>query len=151
MADYETDRLADLIQRKLRCLERLSEMGGKQLEIVSKGSMAALLDVLAAKQRVLNELQQVERALDPFRRQDPPRRTWRSPEKRRQCAAMIDACEELLSRIVAQEKRSEHDLIVRRDEAADKLQKAHVAGRARQAYTERTTAGPSRIDLSSET
>ena len=41
--------------------------------------MTDLLKLLAAKQTVLDQLQQVERQLDPFRDEDPEARVWRSP------------------------------------------------------------------------
>ena len=77
-----------------------------------------MLDVLAAKQRVLNDLQRVERALDPFRDQDPESRVWRNAEARADCARLLDECERLLQETVEQERQSEAALTVRRDEAA---------------------------------
>ena len=60
-------------------------MGKRQMEFVADGEMTQLLDVLAAKQRVLGNLQRVERGLDPFRGQDPETRVWRSTEARAEC------------------------------------------------------------------
>ncbi len=147
----ETDKLAGLIQRKRDCLLSLHEMGKRQMEFVADGEMARLLDVLAAKQRVLNDLQRVERALDPFRDQDPETRLWRSAEARADCARLLDECERLLRETVEQERQSEAALTVRRDEAAVKLHGAHAAGRARGAYSNQGNSSISQLDLSSET
>lgn len=80
MADYcnETDILKDLIRVKSECLLQLRDIGRKQLALIDEGNMTSLMDVLAAKQRPLVTLQRIERALDPFRKQDPERRVWRS-------------------------------------------------------------------------
>ena len=118
MAALETDVLAELIRSKCACLRQLCDMGQRQLELIDQGNMTALLDVLAAKQRVLWRLQQIERALDPFRDQDPDQRHWRTPELRRRCAEEVKQCEALLGEIVSREKLSESALIRRRDETA---------------------------------
>ncbi len=112
--------------------------------------MTSLMDVLAAKQRPLVTLQRIERALDPFRKQDPERRVWRSAGDRAQCAEQVKQCEILLAEIVSQEKCCEVALIRRRDEAAARLQGAHLAGHARQAYLPQADAPLSQLDLFSE-
>ncbi|MBN2477090.1 MAG: hypothetical protein JXB62_20955 [Pirellulales bacterium] len=146
----ETDALAELIAKKHACLVQLRDMGRRQLELIDAGDMTALLDVLAVKQRSLWKLQQAERALDPFRDQDPERRHWRTPEDRRRCAEQLRECEALLSEIVSQEKCSEGVLMRRRDEAATRLQGAHLAGQARGAYTAHRLGKASQLDLLSD-
>jgi hypothetical protein len=134
MSVLDTDLLSDLIQRKRSCLVQLCSMGEKQLELVQEGNITQLLELLAVKQHVLVQLQQVERELDRFRGEDPEKRRWSSPEKRQRCAANQTDCERLLARIVVQEKQSEQNLIRRRDEAAARLEGVHTASQARGAY-----------------
>jgi hypothetical protein len=148
MSAHETDILARLAREKLACLTRLRDMGQKQFVLVRAGDMAELLDVLAAKQRVLWQLQRVERAMDPFRGQDPDQRRWRSSEERMQCGAILDQCERLLREIVTEERQSEHELLRRRDQAAAHLQGTHLASRARGAYLAEAPSGESQLDLS---
>lgn len=150
MTAFETDALAQLICRKLDCLLRLREMGDKQLELVRDDRMADLLDVLSAKQRLLIELQRIERALDPFRSQDPDQRRWRTADARRTCARQLQQCEALLGQIVAREKQSERELVRRRDDVAARLQGAHLASQARGAYVSLSQPPISQLDLSSE-
>jgi len=150
MTAFDTELLADLIERKRACLVQLRDMGKKQLEVVVDGSMTELLDVLAAKQRVLGELQRVELALAPFRGQDPDQRTWHSPQRRQQCAGGLRQCEALLREIVQREKQSEQALVERRDETAARLQGVHAASQARGAYVAQPGQLPSQLDLMSE-
>lgn len=150
MTPLETDLLSELIRQKRDLLLSLRDMGKRQMEFVADGEMARLLDVLAAKQRVLGNLQCVERDLDPFRDQDPEARIWRSAETRSDCARLLDECQRLLKETVEQERQSEAALTVRRDEAAVRLHKAHAAGCARGAYTHLGQASISQLDLSSE-
>lgn len=150
MTFTDTETLSELIRQKRDHLLTLRDLGKRQMDFVVDGDMGKLLDVLSAKQRVLNNLQHVERALDPFRDQDPETRTWRSAEARAGCARMLDECETLLKETVEQERQSEAALTVRRDEAAVRLHGAHAAGRARGAYRDSGSSTISQIDLSSE-
>jgi len=146
----ETEVLADLIGAKCVCLTQLRDMGRRQFELIDAGDVDALLDLLAAKQAPLMKLQRIERALDPFRDQNPEKRSWQRPQDRRHCAEQLRQCEALLSEIVSQEKCSEGLLIRRRDEAAAKLQGAHLADRARGAYTSQPRGAVNQLDLLSD-
>jgi hypothetical protein len=149
MASLGTDILADLIRAKRACLAQLRDMGRQQLEWIEAGEMTRLLDVLSARQRTIGQLQRIERALDPFRADDPQQRRWRSPQDRAACAEQLQQCETLLGEIVSQEKCSEAALIRRRDQSAARLQEIHLAAHARGAYA----ASPSpinQVDLCSE-
>jgi hypothetical protein len=146
----ETALLADLIGRKHACLLELRDMSRRQSELIHEGDMAGLLDVLSVKQRKLVQLQQLEKALDPFRGQGPQERRWRSPLDRRRCQEDLQQCESLLAEIISQEKLSEAALVRRRDQTADRLQGVHLAARARGAYTAASPRDASQIDLLSE-
>ena len=151
MSALETDTLAELIRTKHACLLRLSDMGCKQAELIDAGNMTALLDLLARRQRLLVQLQQIERALSPFRNQDADNRHWRSDEDRRACAEQLRQCEALLGEIIAREKRNESTLKRRRDEVALQLQGVHAAEVARGAYTAAPRNGTNQLDLLSDT
>ncbi len=92
----ETDILVQLIHAKHACLLQLRDLGRRQLELIEAENLSGLLDLLSAKQRPLLELQRAERAINPFRAQDPERRRWQSPETRALCARQIEECDALL-------------------------------------------------------
>jgi flagellar biosynthesis/type III secretory pathway chaperone len=144
---YETDQLAELIDQKQDTLARLLEIGQKQFALAKDGEIAELLDVLAYKQRLIRELGTTERALDPFRNQEPDSRRWRNEEVRRRCADGIERCKRLLDAVMIQEHKSEDELRRRRDETALRLEEVRHAGKARGAYAA-APARPSQIDLS---
>jgi hypothetical protein len=146
----QTDVLRELIRLKRECLVQLRDMGNRQQALIDEGNMTALMEVLAAKQRPLLRLQRIERALDPFRRQNPEERVWQSADARAQCASQARECETLLAAIISQEKCCEAALVRRRDEAAERLQGAHLAGYARHAYLPQGHATLSQLDLLSE-
>jgi len=146
----DTDLLDRLIGEKHDCLCELREMGERQLELVHAGAVEGLLDVLVAKQRVLAQLQKIERDLDPFRDQDAGGRTWRSEEARRRCARRLEQCASLLAEVVGQEKESQDELIRRRDLVASQLEDVHQALRARGAYAASPRPAAGQLDLLSE-
>jgi hypothetical protein len=151
MATPETNVLAELIGSKHACLVQLHELGRRQLDLIDRGDMTALLDLLVAKQRSILKLQQLETALDPFRRQDPQQRRWPSPEDRSRCAEQLQQCQTLLSEIIDQEKRSERALVRRRDDLATRLQGTHLADQARGAYSAQAHNELSQLDLLTDT
>jgi hypothetical protein len=150
MSAGETEILFSLIRTKRECLLRLRDLGKKQQVLIDEGDFGALLEVLAAKQKPLVQLQRLERALDPFRRQDPEGRVWQTPEERQRCAEVLQECESLLTAVLRQEKYCEGALLRRREEAARQLQGAHLAGRAREAYQAAPALPLSQVDLLSE-
>jgi hypothetical protein len=151
MNSSETDILAGLIRRRHACLSQLCELGRRQLELIASEELSHLMTVLAGKQRVLIDLQGIERSLDPFRKQDPAARQWRSETEREQCARLVADCESLLAEVVAQEQRSEVAMRRQRDQVSQSLHHVHAAGAARGAYFAETQPIHSQLDLSSET
>ena len=146
----DTDILAGLIHRKHQFLVQLHGLGRRQFQFVEMGDITSLLDVLAVKQGILNELQRIEIALGPFRGQKPEERRWRTAVDRNRVAAELDACERVLAEIVAQEKQSEEALIRRRDLAAVQLKEVSLASLARGAYTREPSLPHRQIDLLSD-
>ena len=151
MNALETERLAELIDRKHVCLTELHEVGRRQLELARDGKMTALLDLLIIKQQLIDLLRDIERELNPFRSQDANSRQWKTEAHRQRCAGRIEECEALLSEIIRQEKAGEMELIKRRDETAVMLEGANRAGKARWEYAAGERQQSGQLDLASET
>jgi hypothetical protein len=130
----DTSRLAKLIVGKLKILELLVQLAGRQLSLVQEGEIGDLLKLLAAKQTVLGQLQTLERQLDPFRLQDPDGRQWATPEHRTRCQEHARRCDELVAEAMRLEQRSETQLVRRRDAAATVLQGVSAAVDVQAAY-----------------
>lgn len=149
----KTDALVQLVHARYLCLTQLRDMGQRQRALLDEGDITSLLDLLSAKQRPLMDLQRIEKALHPFRNEDPEKRLWRTPAERAACAQEIEACERLLREIVGQEKLCETALVAQRDEAAVRLQGFRSAGQAFGAYnavSQGQMNHVNQIDLSSE-
>jgi hypothetical protein len=146
----ETDMLHDLIRQKHHCLVQMHKLGLRQLEAIRESDYALLLKLLAAKQALLDGLNVFERKMDPFRNEAPSTRIWQSEEQRSQCARWLDECEALLREIVQQELRSQEELAVLRDEAAEMLQLGAAATTAHGAYLQGYRSAVGQLDLSVE-
>ena len=114
--------------------------------------MTQLIGVLTSKQNLLNEMQSVEKQLDPVRQQDPDRRVWSSPSERDRVRETAEACTTRLDQIMTIEKQCEQQMQQRRDDVANRLQTARHAAQATQAYASsmRYQSGD-QFDVSSET
>jgi hypothetical protein len=129
-----TEQLTRLIRDKHRVLTRLRDIGQRQSSLVAGGDVSALLKLLAAKQQLISELQNLERGLKPFYAQNPESRNWRTPADRAQCAQLADECNCLLEEIVRLERHGAEEMTVRRNEVARQLQQVHTASQVRAAY-----------------
>jgi hypothetical protein len=147
---FDTEILADLIGRKHHLLSQVRQLGRKQLELIEVNDLTQLLKLLASKQKILTELQSIERQLDPFRAQDPETRIWRSAGDRDRCARIAAECETLRTEIFEAERTGESRLALRRDEAALQLQGLHQASQVRHAYAQPPQNERRQLDLSSE-
>ena len=147
----ETDLLAEFIGKKLAVLEQLRDLSRRQTDLISDGDIQRLLSVLSAKQTLLNELQKIQKRLEPFRKQDPETRRWRSPADRERCRQLAERSETLLGEIMLVEKQSESEMVRRRDDAATRLRNVNTSAEATRAYLDASGPPQPMLDLSSET
>ena len=150
--EFETDRLVELVEQKLELLEQLRTLARRQGEYVQQGEMDRLLNLLAAKQKIVRQVQMTDRDLEPYRHDDPESRRWRSQELRDRCRQMADRCASLLSEVVLYEKQCTSQLEQQKQHTARRLETIDHANAARQAYTSASspTNEPSRfLDLES--
>jgi len=129
-----TDKLADLISKRHRCLLQLRDLGHKQAELIATGDMAPLLRLLGAKNQLIVAVQAIEQELNPFHNQNPENRTWPSQEARLKCADQAAECRQLLDEVMQLEQNNEKQMTQRRDQVASQLQAAQAASTARGAY-----------------
>lgn len=147
---HDTDRLAELLRCRHQCLLELRQLGRRQQELIDQGQMTALLDLLTIKQRSIGRLQQIERALDPFRDQAPQQRCWRNAEHRQQCAELVEQCQRLLAEIIAAEKQSETVLLRRRQQTLDQLQQMQAAEDVLGMYATQSELAGGQLNILSE-
>ncbi len=142
MKSLSTTELADLIDKRHRCLLQLRDLGLKQSELIAAGDMGPLLRLISAKNQLIAALQSIEQGLAPYHEQDPEQRGWPTPEARAQCAQQADACQQLLSEVMELERQNEKNMIERRDQVASQLQAVQASGAARGAYQAHQLSSP---------
>ena len=145
-----TEQLAQLIARKQQVLEMLVQVARRQREFIDGGDMTTLLKLLSAKQSLIAQLQLTERQLDPFRAEDPERRSWRSADDRLACQQASVRCDQLLAELLEIERHDESEMVRRRDVAASHLQGVHSAQAACSAYGTATLPSPAALNLNFE-
>lgn len=147
----ETDLLASLIGQKHEVLEKLRQLSRRQSDLIQGADMTGLMNVLAVKQLLINQLTDLEQRLNPFRDQDPDQRVWRSHEERTRCRQMSERCAAMLQEVMLIEKQCEGELRTRRDDVAHRLDTSHFAAEARAAYVDFGHSVPAgQLDLTSE-
>jgi flagellar biosynthesis/type III secretory pathway chaperone len=146
----DTANLTKLLANKCELLTQLRELGTRQFQSIETADLSQLLSLLAAKQRLISRLQSIEQELDPYRMQLPEERFWANEADRHRTAELAATCQRLLADVVEIEKHSENRLVLRRDEAATRLQAAHFASQARQAYDVPGNSAIRQVDISAE-
>jgi len=129
-----TKQLAELIRQKHQVLVQLREVGRRQTDLVASGDVSSLLTLLAAKQKLINALQAIERELTPYYGEDPEHRVWPSAQVRLDCAERISECNAILEEIVHLENLGAENMTARRNEVAEQLQRVHSSAQVRGAY-----------------
>ena len=142
MDPLDTNRLTDLVGKRLKSASRLRDLALRQQELIRERKMGDLMSLLARKQRLFDALRDVDRQLDPYRDQDPEARSWRCAEDRQRCARAVQCCDQLLSEVRRLEQQSERLLVRQRDDLALAVQTAHGATAARGAYAAHTSFQP---------
>lgn len=147
----DTEQLAQLVLLKHELLSQLCELARRQLQIIAADDVDRLMSLLAEKQKLLHQLQRVERTLDPFRQQDAEARQWPSPEARRRCQVIAERANALLGELLQLEKQAEGQLVQAHAHTARELEHSTQAIAARNAYVAPVATMPRGLDLMSET
>jgi hypothetical protein len=146
----DTDRLSQLIDAKLAVLMKLLELAQRQMAAVEDSDLSILLRLLAGKQQLVDQLQQLDGALAPYQQQDPESRRWASPEQRVRCRQQAQRCEAVLREILVVEQQAEAAVQQQRAATAQRLATMQHAAQAQRAYVTSPAVVSSSLDLSSE-
>jgi hypothetical protein len=150
--DLSTNRLAALVTQKALLVQELHKLVNKQQQMIYNQEVD-LIPLLAVKQRVLETLQEVDRAMDPFRTQDPDRRQWTSLDARQACRHEADQCEAIFRQVLLIEHDCTQALQQQQEKTRQQLQGSVAAGQATRAYQQSTRGNhhhPPHLDLTSE-
>ena len=149
----DSEHLYQLIGQKLDLLEQLHSCSGNQMQYVDSENLSALLEVLAAKQRLLFEIEGLDRQITRYHVDDPEDRVWPSQEMRTRCREMVSRCNVLVREALENDQLAEQQLSRKKNEAKQQLlqvsDKIRVQGAYRQQKQHPAQHGHYHIDLGS--
>jgi flagellar biosynthesis/type III secretory pathway chaperone len=146
----DTDQLAELIDAKLAVLVQLLGLSRHQVQVIDDSDLSALLRVLAGKQQLVGQLDQLDRQLAPFTGQSSSVRVWASGQARQRCREQAARCEAVLREILLAEQEAERRMTQRRDAASQQLAAVNQASQAQRAYVPAMPLPSGTLDLTSE-
>jgi len=149
----DSEHLFRLVGQKLELLEQLHACSGNQMPYVDADDMGAVIEILAAKQRLLIAIEGIDRQITQYRVDDPEDRVWPSREMREQCRERISQCEHLIRETLEQDRLAAQCLTEKKYAVQHQLQQltdtAHVQGVYRRHQARTATPDSVRRDLGS--
>ncbi len=142
--------LLTLARQRSECLGRVHKFAESQLALIDQGDMGRLLSLLAEKNREMEQLQEIETQLKPFRNVAAEQHEWASDDDRSQCQTLLSKSDLLLKEIITLEQTSESRLKAQRSNISQQLQSLRGATDASAAYGKHSIPSQPRLDLSSD-
>jgi hypothetical protein len=147
----ESEHLFQLVGQKLERLEQLLVYSSNQMPYIETEDMGAILEILAAKQRLLMEIEGIDRQIAGYHVDNPEDRVWLIPEMREQCREKISQCDRLVRETLEYDRIAAERLTEKKCTAKQQLQQfvdtAHVQGAYRQQKVRPVVSSHPRVDL----
>ena len=132
----DSEHLFQLVGQKLERLELLHAYSGNQMQYVESEDMSAILEILAAKQRLLIEIEGIDRQITGYHVDDPEERVWPTQDMRVQCREKISQSDRLVREMLEYDRIATERLTEKKSVAKQQLQQfvdtAHAQGVYRQ-------------------
>ncbi len=125
----QPDTFSALIRQKEYLLERLVPISQKQIEFVRRADSDELLRFLQRKMAVMDEFEDLERRLTPFKDISPEDRIWIDEKDREETRKTMKRCEMLLAEIVANDEISTAELASMTEEIQQQLKSIRQNGK----------------------
>jgi hypothetical protein len=125
---------SELIYRKEELLRRLLPISVQQLEIVRQSNLTVLLQLLAVKQRLMNEFEAIEKQLHPFQEIPPEKRKWKNETERLEVGESVERCAAMLEEIIRNDSTSMEELAVQKTDTENQLKRVRQGSRIFSSY-----------------
>ena len=149
----DSEHLFQLVGHKLERLEQLHACSANQMQYVDTDDMGAILEILAAKQRLLIEIEGIDQQIAQYHVDDPEDRVWPTQEMREYCRERISRCDRLVRETLEYDRFAEQRLIEKRETAKQQLQQltdtTHIQGAYHRHKAHIVSTGLHRLDLGS--
>ncbi len=129
--------LIELLDQQRLIYLQLQKLGRSQTQLVAAGQAEPLLDLLAQRQTLIDNLSQLNARVEPFKREWP--RVWSSLDAamRARVSGLIDHVQNLLDQIVEQDSRDRASLTLQRDRIGSELGQLRKGSTVHRAYGRR--------------
>jgi hypothetical protein len=136
------------LEKQVVCYRRLLKLAAAQHEHVQQSETEQLLDVLTARQEVLDQIQTLEQALQPARRRWPEILNGLSDEDRTTVERMLSETRRLLEEITTADRNDAIVLQQRKLNLGREINQAAAAKQINRSYAAAAYGNrPSRMDL----
>ncbi|MDR2169547.1 MAG: hypothetical protein LBP59_05345 [Planctomycetaceae bacterium] len=112
---------SELVKLQEGILMRLAAVAVRQLELVRTSDMTALLQLLGRKYQLLDEFEEIKKALNLQGNINPDERQWQNENEKINAKNSIEHCGKLLDEILSNDKQSIEEIELRRDELRNEI------------------------------
>lgn len=131
-------RFSTLIRKKEGILGELLPLSIHQLQLVRRGDITSLLNLLGQKQAVFERFEQIEKELGPFRDIEPGDRQWKNEEERVATAKAIKHCEAMLREIMEHDTQSTEELGVQKKDLEGQIRQVQYGIQVNKGYAKQS-------------
>jgi len=117
-----------------QCIAGLLELSQRQLDLVEADDYSRLLGLLGGKQQIISRLEEIGRGRPRLWDEWREERGRLAPDVRQRCEQALAETEDLLARLLEQERVSTESLARRREHTARELRSVTAGSRVNQAY-----------------
>jgi len=148
--DHDQDRLVVLLTRQRDLCVQLAKLAESQRSLITGDEPERLLEVLAKRQGLLDEVTAVSQQIRPYQQNWPEVRSKIPEETSREVDQLIKEVHDHLSNILAEDREDAQLLSARKSSTSQALGKIKTHQQAGAAYTAVAAYGPSSMEWTSE-
>lgn len=126
--------LIDLLDQQRSIYQQLVELSVRQSQLVQAGDAEPLLSLLTQRQRLIDDLTQLNGSIEPYKQNWPA--LWARLDAASQASiqTLIDSVQKLLDRILAQDEQDRQQLSAQRDRTGAQLKQVNAGSAVNRAY-----------------
>lgn len=129
-----SDQVIELMSRQRALYQQLRELAMKQTELVDGKNPEMLLKVLAARQRLIDRLTDIDRQLQPIRADWEAIAAAMTEAQRREVQRLVDSVQKILGEIIHRDEADTQRLSSQKQQVASDIRGTQSGRRVNQAY-----------------
>lgn len=137
-------KLIQLLEQQRGCYRQLKDLAERQRRLITEENPEALLKILAERQKLVDQLTQLNTALAPFRQEWANTYTQMQSDRRQHVQEVLDEINMLLGAIMVTDAEDSRLLAAGKERIGSQMREAAAGRRANTAYAAQAyqTSGP---------